>query len=193
MTDRQTRRRGAALESALLTAAWDELMDSGYEKLTMEAVAERAQTSRPVIARRWGSRQELFTAAVLHWIDHNRPPVPDTGTLRGDLLASLASKSDRRAEIRAVFGARFGGPAEENQDLAQQLRQRIYQALGTEEIWDRAAARGEVDPAALTPRIRDLPLDLVSLELTQTHEALPLSVIEEILDTIVLPLVAPRD
>ena len=192
MTDRQTRRRGAALKSALLTAAWDELMDNGYERLTMEAVAERAQTSRPVITRRWGSRQELFTAAVLHWIDHNRPPVPDTGTLRGDLLASLASKSDRRAEIRAVSG-RESAPAEENQDLAQQLRQRIYQALGTEEIWDRAAARGEVDPAALTPRIRDLPLDLVSLELTQTHEALPLSVIEEILDTIVLPIVGPRD
>ncbi|MFE2969286.1 TetR/AcrR family transcriptional regulator [Streptomyces sp. NPDC059340] len=193
MTDRQTRRRGAALESALLTAAWDELMENGYERLTMEAVAERAQTSRPVIARRWGSRQELFTAAVLHWIDHNRPPVPDTGTLRGDLLAYLASKSDQRAEIRAVFGARFGGLAEENQDLAQQLPQRISQALGTQDIWDRAAARGEVDPAALTPRIRDLPLDLVSLELTQTHEALPLSVIEEILDTIVLPLVVPRD
>ncbi|MER7182412.1 TetR/AcrR family transcriptional regulator [Streptomyces hyaluromycini] len=192
MTDRQTRRRGAALESALLAAAWDELMENGYERLTMEAVAERARTSRPVIARRWGSRQELFAAAVLHWIDHNRPPVPDTGTLRGDLLAYLVSKSDKRAEILAVFGSRFGGPAEENQDLAQQLRQRIYQALGTQDIWDRAAARGEVDPAALTPRIRDLPLDLVSLELTQTHEAVPPSVIEEILDTIVLPLVVPR-
>jgi AcrR family transcriptional regulator len=35
------RRRGAALESALLDAAWAELQSVGYAKLTMERVADR--------------------------------------------------------------------------------------------------------------------------------------------------------
>jgi len=48
-----TRRRGAELEAALLDAAWDELQAVGYAGLTMEAVADRAGTSRAVLYRRW--------------------------------------------------------------------------------------------------------------------------------------------
>ncbi|MCR8945139.1 TetR/AcrR family transcriptional regulator [Streptomyces sp. OUCMDZ-4982] len=192
MSDRRTRRRGAALEGALLSAAWDVVMESGYERLTMEAVAERAQTSRPVIARRWGSRQELFTAAVLHWSARNRLPVPDTGSLRGDLLAFLASKSEQRAEVMAVLEARFAALAAENQQAAQQVRSRVERVLSADEIWDRAVDRGQADPAVLTPRIRALPLLLVGSELIQTRRPLPRETIEEILDTIVMPLVDPN-
>ena len=51
-----TRRRGATLERALLDAAWEELQESGYARLTMERVADRAGTSRAVIYRRWRNR-----------------------------------------------------------------------------------------------------------------------------------------
>src|ERR1700722_20923204 len=61
-----TRRRGATLEHALLDAAWEELQESGYAKLTMERVAERAGTSRAVIYRRWRNRSELVIAALRH-------------------------------------------------------------------------------------------------------------------------------
>src|SRR6202161_3717709 len=86
---RATRRRGATLEHALLDAAWEELQQSGYSKLTMERVAERAGTSRAVIYRRWRSRVELVIAAMRY-----REPVRsgssfDTGSLRGDVLALL--------------------------------------------------------------------------------------------------------
>jgi AcrR family transcriptional regulator len=43
------RRRGKALEDAVLDAAWSELADGGYASFTMEAVAARAHTSRPVL------------------------------------------------------------------------------------------------------------------------------------------------
>src|ERR1700689_58257 len=61
-----TRRRGATLEHALLDAAWQELQASGYAKLTMERVADRAGTSRAVIYRRWRNRAELVIAAMRH-------------------------------------------------------------------------------------------------------------------------------
>src|SRR5580704_16566199 len=94
-----TRRRGAALEHALLDAAWAELQESGYAKLTMERVAERAGTSRAVIYRRWRNRPELVIAAM-----RRRQPVlpgatPDTGTLRGDVLAVLRGASARITEL----------------------------------------------------------------------------------------------
>jgi AcrR family transcriptional regulator len=44
-----TRRRGKALEAALLDPAGDELQLVGYQSLTMDAVADRAGTSRAVL------------------------------------------------------------------------------------------------------------------------------------------------
>jgi AcrR family transcriptional regulator len=189
---RQTRRRGAALDHALLVAAWDELIESGYQNLTLDSVAARAKTSRPVIARRWNNRRDLVTAAVRHWAEHNRLPVPDTGSLRGDLLSYLEEKSVTRAELIAVFGVRLAAFVAENQDTARQLGELITQSQGLDEIWQRAANRGEVDLNTLTPRLRSLPFDLVGAELARTHQALPSTAIEEILDTIVLPLVVRR-
>jgi len=60
----RTRRRGAALEAALLDAAWDELQVTGYQAMTMEAVADRAGTSRAVLYRRWPKRAELVVATL---------------------------------------------------------------------------------------------------------------------------------
>ncbi len=189
---RQTRRRGTELEHALLTAAWDELIDNGYENLTLDSVAERAMTSRPVISRRWSDRRDLVIAAVQHWAEHNPLPVPDTGSLRGDLLSYLEEKSVKRAELIVVFGVRFAAFVAENRDAAEHLGELMAQSQGLDEIWQRAANRGEVDPTTLTPRLRSLPFDLVSAELARTHQALARAAIEEILDTIVLPLVTGR-
>ena len=49
----QTRRRGAELEQAILDAAWEQLIAEGYEHFTIDTVAARAQTSKPVLYRRW--------------------------------------------------------------------------------------------------------------------------------------------
>jgi len=60
------RRRGKELEDALLHAAWAELQENGYAGFTLEAVAERAGTSRPVLYRRWAGKDELVGAAIVH-------------------------------------------------------------------------------------------------------------------------------
>ena len=97
------RRRGEELEGALLAAAWDELTIVGYGRFTIEGVAARAKTSRPVLYRRWPNRRDLALAAITARFDLPVEPPPDTGSLRGDLLALLTSMSDSRAEI---FGGR---------------------------------------------------------------------------------------
>jgi len=66
MTERHTapmRRRGDHLEHALLAATWEELLAVGYANLTMDGVAARAHTSKPVLYRRWPTRPELVLAA----------------------------------------------------------------------------------------------------------------------------------
>ncbi|UUT35399.1 TetR/AcrR family transcriptional regulator [Microbacterium elymi] len=55
------RRRGEELEQAILQAGWDQLLEGGYPGFTIDAVAERVQTSRSVIYRRWADRQGCWT------------------------------------------------------------------------------------------------------------------------------------
>jgi AcrR family transcriptional regulator len=186
----RTRRRGATLEHALLEAAWEELQTSGYAKLTMERVAERAGTSRAVIYRRWRSRADLVIAAMRH----NQPVltggIPDTGTVRGDVLAILRRASARIIELGpdTVIGILSDLLADEqafNQTLEQIMRSG-GEVIGT--VLERGAARGEAR-ADVSPRVARLPLDLLRHELILTHQPPSQQSLEEIVDQVFLPLV----
>src|SRR5262247_3412802 len=78
------RRRGEHLEAALLAAAWDELAEVGFARLTMESVAARAKTGVAVLYRRWPNKDDLVLAAIRHYGTTHPVDVPDTGSLRGD-------------------------------------------------------------------------------------------------------------
>ena len=90
------RRRGEELEAALLQAAWDELAEVGFAKLTMESVAVRAKTGVAVLYRRWPNKDDLVIAAIGHYGKTRPVEVPDTGTLRGDMLGLLRGINDGR-------------------------------------------------------------------------------------------------
>lgn len=189
------RRRGATLEKALLDATWEELVEKGYDGLTIESVAERAQTARAVIYRRWPSKPELVRAAIAHAGLNETVPVPDTGSLRGDLVEALRGASQRRAPMLGLFlSARIAGFYEDTGSTLADLRGEFLAGRVSlvDSILDRAVERGEADPARLTPRVRSLAFDLVRHELLLTHRAVPDDVIVAIVDEVVLPLVVPR-
>ncbi|MFJ4650235.1 TetR/AcrR family transcriptional regulator [Nocardia sp. NPDC088792] len=76
--------------AAIRMAAFEELAEVGYGKLSMEAVARRAGVSKPTLYRRWSTKEELVIALVTEVaIDSAEPP--DTGSLRGDLRSFLAN------------------------------------------------------------------------------------------------------
>jgi AcrR family transcriptional regulator len=191
-----TRRRGAELEEALLEAAWRELVEVGYGRFTIEGVATRAGTSRPVIYRRWPDRAELVIAAVRHYGDANRVPTPDTGSLRGDLIALLTSASTARAELAALFSVQMGAYFAETGRTPAELREEFLaarqQPFGFDELYRRGIERGEIDPDRLTPRIAALPFDLMRHDLLMNLQPPSEKTIIEIVDEIFLPLVTPK-
>src|SRR5271156_3535431 len=83
------RRRGEELKAALLEAAWAELVEAGFARLTMESVAARAKTGVAVLYRRWPNKDDLVLAAIASHGSLNPVDIPDTGSLRGDLVALL--------------------------------------------------------------------------------------------------------
>lgn len=89
---RRTPTGAAVLQStvteAITEAVLDELSEQGYARLSMEAVAKRAGVGKSALYRRWTSKQEMAIAVIAEF-SGEQVRVPDTGSLRGDLRASL--------------------------------------------------------------------------------------------------------
>jgi AcrR family transcriptional regulator len=188
------RRRGPALEEALLDAAWAELAERGYDDLTFDAVAGRAGTSRAVLYRRWPNKQELVLAALAHEAAKDAVVVPDTGSLRGDVISLLRQANKIRVETVTLLLTRLGGFYRQTGSSLDDLRAFVQGGRDAlmDEIIQRAIDRGEIQPEQVTERIAHLPVDLFRHELVMTLQPLSDETIEEIVDTIFLPLLDGR-
>ena len=186
----RTRRRGAALEEAILDAAWAQLVEFGYARFTIEAVAERAGTSRPVLYRRWATRSDLLLAAIRQIGERTRPGLPDTGNFRDDLLAYLRAANQSRLGMAAVVSAQIGTFYEESGATPAELRRLVIgdRPYRMDTIVARAVERGEA-PADLPQRVRNLPFDLLRGEALLNMRPAPDESIVAIVDDVFLPLV----
>src|SRR5258706_7792397 len=84
MSSRRPGGRSAQVRQAVLDAAFAELGEKGYGGLSIEAVALRSGVAKTTVYRRWPTRDELVADALDSRSDRDEP-VPDTGSLRGDL------------------------------------------------------------------------------------------------------------
>src|SRR5690349_24183101 len=86
------RPRSAEADRAILTATVDLLAERGLAAMSIEEVAARAGVGNTTIYRRWPSKGLLALDAFVDSFREEQP-LPDTGTLRGDLLSALDRKS----------------------------------------------------------------------------------------------------
>jgi AcrR family transcriptional regulator len=184
------RRRGDALEAAILDAAWAELLDHGYASFTVEGVAKRAGTSRPVLARRWESRADLAVAAIGNYNKNNPIEVPDLGNVRAELIILLQKLSERGTRTMIKVLLTMNDYFIETNSSFADLRERLVDESKFEQVLRRGVVRGELDQSKMTARISSLPLDLVRHEVIMTHKPVSNALIVEIIDTIFLPLAA---
>ncbi|CAL9657737.1 hypothetical protein SUDANB150_06830 [Streptomyces sp. enrichment culture] len=188
-TGATTRRRGAALENAITDAAWDMLVEHGYNGFTYEAIAARAGTSKPVLYRRWPQRENLLIATLTrYW----RPlDIPDTGSLRQDALTLLRTVNAERARTVILLRIQLADYFRETGTTFQDLRSRLHptdQQAPFATLVDRAVKRGELTDVPRPDRVVNLPFDLVRHDMLMTVGALPDEKIVEIVDTVWLPL-----
>jgi AcrR family transcriptional regulator len=188
------RRRGRALEEALLEAAWEEISERGYEEFTIDAVAARAGTSRAVLYRRWPGKQELVLAALTREVLKDFVVAPDTGSLRGDVIGLLRQANESRIGLATQVFTRLGGFYRQTgsnlADLGALVRGGPDNSLG--DAIARAVDRGEIPPDRVTDRIARLPVDLFRYEILVTLRPVSDETIEEIVDDIFLPLIGWR-
>jgi AcrR family transcriptional regulator len=187
----QPRRRGEELYAAIFEATLAELAEVGYSRLAMERIAARAGASKASLYRRWPSRAELVIAALGH--RYGGPePTPDTGSLRDDVLSLLRLGASR---LNGIFGVAARGLMAEtltDPDRTAGVRPSMFTSRNRimREILDRAAARGEIRPAAITPQIVGLAPGLVDYHFLIHGAPIPDDVLTGIVDNILLPLLA---
>jgi AcrR family transcriptional regulator len=185
------RRRGEALEGALLDAAWQELQEGGYSALTYDGVAARAGTSKPVLYRRWPGKVDLVLASMQHAGLFARRELPDTGDLRDDVLSSLRGFNDSRADFITAISVVMANMASDSGLSPAQLRDRLLgdRAGGGAVLLARAVARGEVPDRERPPGLVTMPYDLFRHDLLLTLARVPERRILEIVDDLWLPLI----
>jgi len=186
------RRRGEELEAALLEAAWDELVEAGFARLTMESVAERARTGVAVLYRRWPRKDDLVLAAIQHYGATNPIEIPDTGSLRGDMIALLGGVSSGRVAFTAVVSAAFSGLLASTGLTPAQVREKLIggRTPWSSDVYRRAQDRGEIDLDRIPQVVLTMPFDLMRHDMLMTYKPITDDRILEIVDDLFLPLIA---
>jgi AcrR family transcriptional regulator len=185
------RRRGEELEAALLEAAWDELVDVGFAKLTMESVAARAKTGVAVLYRRWPRKDDLVMAAIGNYGRRYPVDIPDTGSLRGDMLALLTEIGEARTVFTTVVSAAFSGLLADSGLTPAEVRARLIRdrPIWSQQIYQRAHERGEIDVSSIPESVLAMPFDLMRHDLLMTLKPIPPERIQSIVDDIFMPLI----
>ncbi|MFI7104318.1 TetR/AcrR family transcriptional regulator [Streptomyces sp. NPDC050161] len=186
-----TRRRGPELENAILGAAWDVLTEHGYPGFTYEAVAARAATSRPVLYRRWPQREDLLLATLTKF--WQPIAVPDTGSIRDDAIGFLRNTHAARTHMITMMSVQLVDYFRDTGTSFGELREALIPpglAPPFETIVARAVERGELPDAPRSPRVVNLPFDLLRHDLLLTMREVSDESITEIVDAVWLPLLA---
>jgi AcrR family transcriptional regulator len=184
------RRRGEELERAILSAALAELTEVGYSALSMERVAARARTSKAALYRRWPGRPELVMDAC-KLSGMTDVDLPDTGSLRGDVLALLRQIS---AKMATPLGSILRGLLAEiarDEEFSRLIRERLHTVgpATIRVIVARAVERGEVESWIMDSRRVTVATDLLRNHFLLFGAPVVDAVITDIVDDVYLPLV----
>lgn len=181
--------RGAGREDAILRVTLELLAESGYDQLTIDAVAARARCSKATIYRRWPGKAALVSTAVQRHAGQPASAAPDTGSVRSDLLAALrvmrSSLSGQDAAlILGLLSAMHRDP-----ELASAVREQVLHAK--REVFGaviaRATARGQVPATADGALLAEISSAVLLSRLLVTGESLDDAFTQHLVDAVLLP------
>ncbi len=177
-------------EDEILDACVELVIELGYDRLTMDAVAKRARASKATLYRRWESKASLVVEALIrakqspHIGDH------DTGSLRGDLLATFCGRGGINETATKVLGSVITALSTD-EEFASEFREKFIapKVAITQAIYHRAQERGEIG--------EDIDLEVIGPALAGIllHRTFILGVppddatIERVVDHVILPAV----
>lgn len=184
----------AQRRAAICDAVFELLAEVGYDKMTMDAVAGRAHASKATIYRSWPDKPSLV-AETLQAKYSESPPIPDTGTLRGDLLALLSlvcsvSNSTEGEVMLGIVSASLRDP-----ELCDVVRAFAFESKKSmhQNILDLAVARGELASNEGYELLHEVIFAMISSRKFTSKEPMDEEFARHVVDDIVIPLLKHHD
>jgi AcrR family transcriptional regulator len=181
------------VDSSVLQATREILDQVGYLGLTMVAVAQRAGVTKPTVYLRWPTKLQLVAEAIAEVWDLGS--LPDTGTLRGDLLALLKlfirgfSQTPAGRALESLIADLHDYP-----DLMIEFRHRYFEPRWgcVETVLNRAIARGEIANDVNFELLTDLLVGPIYYRVLARVEPPCFKLLQEAVDLILAGLEAQR-
>ena len=187
---RPTGARAAAREQAILDAALSLVMEVGYDRLSMDALAERAHAGKATIYRRWSGKAEVVAEAVRRRKCDDFAAPADTGSLRGDLLATFGHSVEAFTDEDASLIVGLVSAMQNDTELAGLIRRQMTE--GKEEVFavlvERAVRRGELRSAANATVANEVTSALFFNRVAMHCDAVDEAFVVHVVDDVVLPL-----
>jgi AcrR family transcriptional regulator len=178
-------------EDEILDATFALLIEVGYDRLTLDAVASAAHASKATLYRRWANKASLVVDAMVRAKKAPSVESHDTGSLRGDLVSTYCGQhgmgsSAGTAVLGSVVTALSSDP-----EFAERFREAFIgpKIKVSREIYSRAQERGEIT--------QELDIDIIAPALAGIllHRAFVLGqvpdddTVQRVIDHVILPAV----
>src|SRR5499433_2242040 len=152
----------------------------------------RAKTGVAALYRRWPNKDDLVLGAIRHYGTTHPVDLPDTESLRGDMIALLSSFSSARISFAAIVSAAFSGLLASTGLTPAQVREKILadRPLLSGQVFVRAHERGEIDLDRIPPAVLAMPFDLIRHDMLMTYAPIPPERVLALVDDLFMPLVA---
>jgi len=187
---KRRRRRGAELDAAIRAAVIGLITDAGVAGVTMEAVAARASTAKPVLYRRWPDRSALLRDTLVP-LAMAAIPHHDTGSYREDMLAILRGWKAFFSSPEGVIAPAIIGAMSHDPELASAFRGGVieWRKQAMVETLQRAIERGEVRPDVRVDVARELGQALLWHRFLVTGDEIDDGFLVHVVDEVLVPYV----
>jgi AcrR family transcriptional regulator len=155
------------------------LSEVGYDRMSVEAVADRARASKATVYRRWSGKAALVATAVRRYAGTALAPLEPTGDLRADLLALLGGLRESLLGQDAALILGLLSAMRHDAELAQIVREAVL-----EHKHDAFAA---LLPAADHAWLAELTSAALLSRLLVTDDPLDDEFLAKLVDTVLLP------
>lgn len=145
MNVKRGRPRNMQTQQAILTAAYELLLETGFAAVTVEKIAERAGVSKATIYKWWPNKAAVVMDGYLSAASA-RLPVPDTGSVFEDIVEHAANLTRFLISREGKIITEIIGEGQSDPGLKEVYQARYFQPrrLEARQLMERGRERGEL-------------------------------------------------
>lgn len=187
---RRPRRRAEAREEAILNATMELLIECGYDRLSIDGIADLAHSSKSTIYRRWPDKAALVVAAVKRHTGQELV-IPDNSlSVRDDLLALARSMRDVLSAHDAALLAGLATAMRSQPDLARTVRAQVMgdKYAACRSVVERAVERGELSSLDSAGLLMEICSSMLFARFVIGHDPVDDAFVTHLVDKVLIPV-----